>query len=173
MRTKGIEIEGEAALNDIFSLKASATFQNSIAKEYKAWIVNANGPQDDVLLDFSGNKTGGVPPVMFNIAPRITLDKFYGILSYNHLAKRPANTANGWDMPGFDNIDLSAGYAVSKQLSFQFNVNNLLNQYGIMEWLAPGNFPTNTNRDAITQTFVAANPNSLYTYRISDLGCRI
>lgn len=161
--TKGVEIEGEATINDMFSVKASATFQNSVAKQYKTWIANANGPQDDVLLDFSGNKTGGVPPVMFNIAPRITLDKFYGILSYNHLDKRPANTSNGWDMPGFDNIDLSAGYAVSKKLSFQFNVNNLLNQYGIMEWLAPGNFPTNTNRDAITKEFVAANPNSLYT----------
>jgi iron complex outermembrane recepter protein len=161
--TQGVEIEGEAELNKVFSVKASATFQNSQAKQYKAWIANANGPADDVLLDFSGNKAGGVPPVMFNIAPRITLDKFYAIVSYNHLDKRPANTANGWEMPGFDNVDLSAGYAVSKQLSFQFNVNNLLNKYGIMEWLAPGNFPTNTNREAITKTFVAANPNSLYT----------
>ena len=150
-------------INKIFSIKASATFQNSIAKEYKAWIANANGPTDDVLLNFSGNKAGGVPPVMSNIAPRLTLDKFYGIVSYNHLDKRPANTANGWNMPGFDNIDLLAGYAVSKQLSFQFNMNNVLNSFGIMEWLAPGNFPTNTNREAITKEFVAANPNSLYT----------
>jgi iron complex outermembrane recepter protein len=161
--TQGVELEGEVNFSKVFSLKASATFQSSIAKEYKAWIANANGPQDDVLLDFSGNKTGGVPPLMFNIAPRITLDKFFVILSYNHLARRPANTANGWDMPGFNNVDLSAGYTVSKKLSLQFNVNNVLNQYGIMEWLAPGNFPTNTNRDAITQSFVAANPNSLYT----------
>jgi iron complex outermembrane recepter protein len=161
--TKGVELEGEATLSKVFSVNASATFQNSKAQKYTAWIANANGPQDDVLLDFSGNKTGSVPPVMFNLAPKITLDKFYGILSYNHLSKRPANTANGWDMPGFDNIDLSTGYAASKRLSFQFNVNNLLNKYGIMEWLAPGNFPTNTNRDAITKTFVAANPNSLYT----------
>jgi len=161
--TQGVEIEGEATISNIFSVKASATFQNSTAKQYKAWIANANGPQDDVLLDFSGNKTGGVPPVMFNIAPKITLDKFYAILSYNYLSKRVANTANGWEMPGFNNVDLSAGYSVSKKLSLQFNVNNLLNQYGIMEWLAPGNFPTNTNRDAITKEFVAANPNSLYT----------
>lgn len=161
--TQGVEIEAEAALSKIFSIKASATLQNSVAKQYKAWVANANGPQDDVLLDFSGNKTGGVPPVMFNIAPRITLDKFYTTLSYNFLSQRPANTANGWDMPGFNNVDLTAGYAVTKKLSLQFNVNNLLNQYGIMEWLAPGNFPTNTNRDAITKDYVAANPNSLYT----------
>jgi iron complex outermembrane receptor protein len=161
--TQGVEIEAEASLSKIFSIKASATLQNSVAKQYKAWIANANGPQDDVLLDFSGNKTGGVPPVMFNIAPRITLDKFYTTLSYNFLSERPANTANGWDMPGFNNFDLTAGYAVTKKLSLQFNVNNLLNQYGIMEWLAPGNFPTNTNRDAITKEYVAANPNSLYT----------
>lgn len=161
--TQGVEIEAEVALSKIFSIKASATLQNSVAKQYKAWVANANGPQDDVLLDFSGNKTGGVPPVMFNIAPRITLDKFYTTLSYNFLSERPANTANGWDMPGFNNFDLTAGYAVTKKLSLQFNVNNLLNQYGIMEWLAPGNFPTNTNRDAITKEYVAANPNSLYT----------
>lgn len=161
--TKGIEIEGEAVLTKLFSIKASATFQKSIATQYKAWIANANGPADDVLLDFSGNKTGGVPPVMFNLAPRVTLDKFYGVLSYNYLSPRAANTANGWNMPGFHNVDLSAGYALRKNVTFQLNVNNLLNDFGIMEWLAPGNFPTNTNRDAITKDFVKANPNSLYT----------
>jgi iron complex outermembrane recepter protein len=161
--TQGVEIEGDITLSKMFSVRASATFQNSVAEQYKAWVANANGRSDDVLLNFSGNKTGGVPPVMFNIAPRITINDFYGILSYNHLSERPANTANGWNMPGFNNVDLSAGYMFSKKLSAQFNVNNLLNQYGIMEWLAPGNFPTNTNRDAVTKAFVAANPNSLYT----------
>jgi hypothetical protein len=43
-------------------------------------------------LDFSGNKAGGVPPVMFNIAPRITLDKFLCYCKLYHLDKRPANS---------------------------------------------------------------------------------
>jgi outer membrane receptor protein involved in Fe transport len=161
--TKGIEIEGDIALNKIFSVKFSALFQDSRAEKYTTWIANANGPADDVLLNFSGNKTGGVPPMMFNIAPSVNLGNFYGIVSYNYLSERPANTPNGWTMKGYNNVDISAGYSFGKHFGIQFNVTNALNQYGVMEWLASGGFPTNLNRDRITPTYVAANPNDSFS----------
>jgi iron complex outermembrane recepter protein len=161
--TKGVEIESELKLGKVFGIKASAVIQESIADQYTTWIANANGPQDDVLLNFSGNKNAGVPPVMLNIAPSLSLGKLYAMLSFNYLSPRPANIPNGWEMKGYNNVDLSANYAVNNKVSLQFNITNLLNQAGVLEWYAPGNFPANLGRDAITPAYVAANPNSSFS----------
>jgi outer membrane receptor protein involved in Fe transport len=161
--TKGVEVEADIDFTKNFGIKASALIQNSTATTYTTWIANANGPADDKLLDFSGNKTGGVPPLMFNIAPRFTTDDFFAILSYNHLSRRPANTPNGFEMKGFDNVDFSAGYTFSKKLSLQFNVNNVLNTFGVQNWLGSGGFPTSLNRDRITQQYVKDNPNDTFS----------
>jgi outer membrane receptor protein involved in Fe transport len=161
--SKGVEVEADVNIVAGFSVKATALIQQSNATVYTTWIANTNGPADDKLLDFSGNKTGGVPPVMFNIAPRYSTDKFFAVLSYNYLAPRPANTPNGWEMKGFNNVDFSAGYTFNKHFSLQFNVNNVLNQFGIMEWLGSGGFPTSLNRDRITPEYVAANPNDSFS----------
>jgi outer membrane receptor protein involved in Fe transport len=161
--TQGIEVEADANITKNFGIRVSALVQQSKATIYKTWIANANGPADDKLLDFSGNKTGGVPPLMLNIAPRYTAGNFFAILSYNHLSKRPANTPNGFEMTGFHNVDFSAGYKYNKQLSFQFNVNNVMNSFGVLNWLGSGGFPTSLNRDRITKEYVAANPNDTFS----------
>ena len=161
--TKGVEVEADINITKNFGIKASAVFQQSNATKYFTWIANANGPQDDVKLDFSGNKAGGVPPVMFNLAPRYSVGDFFAILSYNHLSKRPANTPNGFEMTGFNNVDISAGYKVSKQLSLQFNINNILNSFGVTNWLGSGGFPTSLNRDRITPQYVKDNPNDTFS----------
>lgn len=161
--TKGVEIEGDFNINKNFGLRLSSVFQKSNATKYTTWIANANGPQDDVKLDFSGNKTGGVPPVMFNLAPRYTTKNFYAILSYNYLSSRPANTPNSFEMKGYSNLDLTTGYDFSKKLSLQFNINNLLNNFALTNWLGSGGFPTSQNRDRITKEYVAANPNDTFS----------
>ncbi|MDZ7934662.1 MAG: TonB-dependent receptor [Emticicia sp.] len=161
--TKGIEIETNIALTNKFSLRASALFQKSIATKFETWIANANGPQDDTKSDYSGNETSGIPPLTLNIAPTYSTDKFYATLSYNHLAKRQANNANGFKLRGFNNFDLTSGYDVSKRLSLQFNVNNVFNQFGILQWLGSGGFPTSRNTERITAEYVAANPNDVFS----------
>ncbi|QJD79984.1 TonB-dependent receptor [Spirosoma rhododendri] len=161
--TKGVEIEGDVALTKRISVRASALFQNSVADQYKTWVANANGPQDDVLLDFSGNKTGGVPPVMYSLSPRYTTNKFFAILNFNYVSDRPANTPNGFMMKGYSNTDVSMGYQVSSKLGLQLNVNNLFSQYGLLEWLGSGGFPANLNRDRITPDYVKANPNDVFS----------
>lgn len=162
-KTQGVEIETDVKLNSLLSVRATAVFQKSNATKYTTWIANTNGPQDDVLLEFSGNETAGIPPLTLNIAPTLNINKFFAVLSYNHLAKRPANLPNGWTMKGYDNVDFSAGYEVNRKLALQFNVTNLLNQAGVLEWYAPGNFPANLGRDAITPAYVKANPNSSFS----------
>lgn len=161
--TKGIEFETDVKLTKNFSIRGSALFQKSKATKFEAWIANANGPQDDTKLNFTGNKTGGIPPLTLNIAPTFSTNKFFATLSYNHLSKRPANTPNGFEMNGYNNVDLSAGYDISKRLALQFNVNNLLNQFGILAWQGSGGFPTSQNLDRITKEYVAANPNDTFS----------
>jgi iron complex outermembrane recepter protein len=165
--TKGIEIEADIDITKNFSVRASALIQESVATKYGTWIANANGPQDDAKLDFSGNKTGGVPPLMFNIAPRLAAGDFFAILSYNHLSRRPANTPNGFEMKGFNNVDFSAGYAFNKKLSLQFNVNNVLSSFGVQNWLGSGGFPTSLNRDRITPQYVKDNPNDTFSTTVN------
>jgi outer membrane receptor protein involved in Fe transport len=161
--TTGVEIEADVRLTENFSIRATSVFQNSVATTYTTWIANANGPADDKLLDFSGNKAGGVPPMMFSIAPKYTKGSFFAILSYNYLSKRPANTPNGFEMKGYDNLDFSTGYDINKRISLQFNVNNVLSQFGVTNWLGSGGFPTSLNRDRITPEYVAANPNDTFS----------
>jgi outer membrane receptor protein involved in Fe transport len=161
--TKGIEIEADIKLSNHVSVRATSVFQNSTATTYTTWIANANGPADDKLLDFSGNKAGGIPPAMFNIAPRYSGDKFFAILSYNHLSKRPANTPNGFEMKGYNNVDFSAGYDLNRKMALQLNVNNVINQFGVTNWLGSGGFPTSLNRDRITPEYVASNPNDTFS----------
>lgn len=161
--TKGIEIEADIDITSNFGIKISGISQSSKATKYTTWIANNNGPADDKLLDFSGNSTGGIPPLMYNIAPRYASGKFFAILSYNHLSKRPANTPNGFQMKGYNNVDLSAGYDFSKKLTLQFNVNNILNSAGVTNWLGSGGFPTSLNRDRITPEYVASNPNDTFS----------
>jgi outer membrane receptor protein involved in Fe transport len=161
--TKGVEIEADVNITKNFGIRVSGLFQQSIATKYTTWIANANGPQDDVLLDFSKNKAGGVPPMIFNVAPRYSAGNFFAIVTYSHLSSRPANTPNGFEMKGYNNVDLSAGYKVNAKLSLQFNINNVLNQDGVLNWLGSGGFPTSLNRDRITPAYVAANPNDTFS----------
>jgi outer membrane receptor protein involved in Fe transport len=66
-------------------------------------------------------------------------------------------------MKGFDNVDLSAGYDINKRVALQLNINNVLNQFGVTNWLGSGGFPTSLNRDRITPEYVATNPNDTFS----------
>ena len=161
--TEGVELEANVGITKSFSIKGGAVFQNSKALHYSVWVPNAPGPQDDALLSYTGNATPGIPKAVFNIAPTFTTDKFYASINYSYVGDRPANVANGWQMKGYSTVDLSANYAFSKRFALQVNVNNMLNDSGVLDWLSTGGFPNATNLAAVTPAFVAANPNSIFS----------
>ena len=84
-------------------------------------------------------------------------------MSYNHLSRRPANAPNGFEMKGFNNVDITVDYKLSKQLSLQFNVNNVMTSFGVQNWLGSGGFPTSLNRDRITPQYVKDNPGDTFS----------
>ncbi len=162
-RTYGVEVEATQEVTEKFSVRAVATFQNAKAKEYKAWDLGANGSADDKVVDFSGNKTDNSAEVILRITPSYTAGKFFSSLDFSYMGKRPANVANTFDLPAYNQSNLNFGYNISKNWQVQANINNVFNQLGVMGWMAPGGFPASLDRQGFTKEELAANPNATYS----------
>ncbi|HEU4791679.1 MAG TPA: TonB-dependent receptor, partial [Flavobacterium sp.] len=161
-RTVGVELEANQEFTEKFSVRAVATFQNSKAVEYKTWDLGANGSADDTTVDFSGNQTDNSADVILRVSPSYTSGKFYSSLDFSYMGKRPANVANAFDLPAYNQSNLNLGYNLNKNWQLQANINNLFNQLGVMGWSAPGGFPASLDRQGFTKEDLAANPNATY-----------
>lgn len=161
--TKGIELEATYAITPQLAIRGGATFQGSTATTFKAYLENGPGPQDDVLVDYSGNETDNNARTIFNLNPTYNGNKFFASFNYSYMGARQANVPNAFRLPAFGIADLSFGYEFTRKFSLQANVNNLFNTYGILGWTGPGGFPAALNRQGFTNDFVAANPTAIYS----------
>ena len=134
LRTFGVEAESNFTLSRHFSVNANVTIQSSKAIVWQSWVVGNNGKADDKLDNNNGNVAENVPNLMFNLTPMYTFGKGYVLLTYKYLGNRAANMSNAFTLPGFGQLNLSAGYDLSKRISLQANINNLTNTFGIMNW---------------------------------------
>jgi outer membrane receptor protein involved in Fe transport len=161
IRTYGIELESHVDFSRNFSLKAVATLQNSKALTYKVWIANANGPADDQLVDYSGNKADNSANIILNVTPSYTVGNFFSFITWQYMGAREANVANAFSLPAFSQFNLGAGYDFTKKLQVSININNILDKYGVMSWSRPGTFLAALDREGYTkamyQADVAAN----------------
>jgi iron complex outermembrane receptor protein len=137
-RTIGIEIEANYRLDEHFSFRGVATVQRSKILALDNWVANGDGPADDTIISYTGNETENAPRVMLNLTPTYTAGKFYTFITWSYLGSRQANSANVFKLPGFSQVDLGAGYDVSKKMQLSLNVNNVFNKYGVMSWVRPG-----------------------------------
>ena len=142
-------------------MKAVATLQNSKALTYKVWIANNNGPADDQLVDYSGNKADNSANVILNVTPSYTVGNFFSFITWQYMGAREANVANAFSLPTFSQFNLGAGYDFTKKLQVSVNINNILDKYGVMSWSLPGTFLAALDREGYTkamyQADVAAN----------------
>lgn len=160
--TKGVEIEGNYTFTKNLSLRAVATFQKSIAVDYSVWNLGANGAADDKVVNFSGNENKNIPKSIIRLSPSYTLGKFYASFDWSYMGARQANIANAFVLPAYNQTNLNIRYAFTQKLSLQANVNNIFNQYSVMDWAAPGGFPAAINTDGFTKAQLEANPNAIY-----------
>lgn len=163
----GIEIEGNYALNEKWSIKANAMVQQFTADKYQFYDFGLyNGPDDDTLIDRSGKKISSyAPSVIFNITPTFSHKSLYANVNWYYMGKRAANTSETFYLPAFSQFDFNIGFSVSKKIQLQGSINNVLNKFGIMNWTAPtpGGLPFETfNTEALTPEKRAANPNAVY-----------
>jgi iron complex outermembrane receptor protein len=161
-QTYGVEVEANYALSTSLSVRATATVQKSKATEITSWLANANGPQDDVIVDYSGNETDNNAQLMLSAAPTYTVGKFLAQVNWFYLGDRQANVANAFTLPGFNQFDATVAYDLNNHFRLQGNVNNIFNTYGVLGWSGPGGFPAALDRQAFTPAFVQANPNAVY-----------
>jgi iron complex outermembrane recepter protein len=164
LNTYGVEIEGAYKISDNFNIRGVLTLQGSKATTYKSWIHLPTGSatSPDSTVDNSGNGIAFLPNVMANITPEYSNGKFYAGLTWSYMGARQANFANAFQLPAFSQFNLSMGYDITPQFRLSANVNNLLNQYGIMGWVGPGTFPDNLNLDGLTKQAIAAAPNAFH-----------
>ncbi|MFI1744162.1 TonB-dependent receptor domain-containing protein [Thalassobellus sediminis] len=161
--TLGLEIETTYNITDKWLVRANAVFQKAKADKYTAWDEGRDGPGDDSIIDYSGNEADNSSNVIFNINPIYNGKKFYGSLNYSYMGARQANVPNSFLLPAFGNVDLAFGYDFSKKFGLQLNINNVLDNYGIMGWQGPGGFPSALNRDGFPPEYIANNPNAIFS----------
>jgi iron complex outermembrane receptor protein len=161
--TLGLEIEAAYNITDEWVIRANAVFQNATADKYTAWDEGQDGPDDDAIIDFSGNEADNSANVIFNINPIYNGEKFFGSLNYSYMGERQANVPNSFTLPAFGTVDLAFGYDISPKFRLQVNINNVFDKYGIMGWQGPGGFPQALNRDGFSPEFIANNPNSIFS----------
>ena len=161
--TYGFELESTYNISDKWLVRANAVIQTSTANTYKAWDEGEDGPDDDTLLDYSGNEADNAANLIFNINPIYNGEKFYASLNYSYMGDRQANVPNSFILPAFGNADLAFGYDFSEKFGLQLNINNVFDKYGIMGWQGPGGFPAALNRDGFSPEFIANNPNSVFS----------
>jgi outer membrane receptor protein involved in Fe transport len=136
--TVGVEIEADWQLHRNFSVCGIATVQRSKIINLEQWVANNPGLADDTKVSYSGNETDNNARIIMNITPTYTTGKFYSFITWSHLGKRQANVVNTFTLPSFSQIDLGAGYDISKKIKLSLNINNLFNKYAVMSWVRPG-----------------------------------
>jgi iron complex outermembrane recepter protein len=162
-QTLGVEVDANLELTKNFSIKGAITFQSAKATLYKSWFHVDHAPTNtDILIDNSGNKAANTPDMMANITPEYATDKFYANFTWSYMGARQANFANAFEMPAFSQINFAAGYNLTPKVKISANINNLLNSYGMMGWVAPGSFPFNLNLEGLQASDVAKNSKAFY-----------
>jgi outer membrane receptor protein involved in Fe transport len=162
-KTLGVELEANVHLVRNFDVRGVFTVQKSEASKFQTWILGANGKADDKIQDFSGNKTDNAANLFFSITPTYSANRFYASLNFYYMGKRAANVPNAFELPAYNQSNLTLGYDITKAFRLSLNINNLFNQNGVMGWSAPGGFPAALDRQGFTKELLAANPNAVYS----------
>jgi outer membrane receptor protein involved in Fe transport len=159
--TKGLEIEGNYAFNQHFSIRAVGTIQSSVAQEFAVYLAKTNGPADDEKVVFDGKNNDNIGN-MFTITPTYSTDKLTASINWQYMGERWANVGNAFQLPSFSSFDLNLAYRLSKHIQLNGTINNLANTYGIMGWAAPGGFPASLDTQGFTKQMLEANTSAVY-----------
>jgi iron complex outermembrane recepter protein len=160
IETYGIELETNYAFTQHFSVRAVATWQQSEATRWVFWNTGSNGPADDFIVDIGGKDADNNPDWIVNITPQYQRGKFSGNVSWKYMGARPANIANMFTLPAYDQTDIFLSWSFSDRLSVSFNVNNVFDGEGVLNWAGYGDAASQFNRQNFTTR--PADPNTTF-----------
>jgi len=118
------------------------------------------GPEDDVIVDLSGQPVAGSTASKFDLSPiDITNTFYYGrkiqlLINYRRFAERFANSQQAFTVPGFDLFKFGLSAKVNKHTTIALNINNAFNEVGILRFNgfdAVAGFPENVTREFIDE----------------------
>ncbi len=164
LTTLGLEAETNISVSKNFSINANVTVQSTKATTWQSWVMGNNGKADDKLINNNGNTAENVPKLMFNVSPLYTFNKGFAMLTYRYMGARQANMENVFVLPGFGQLNFSAGYDITPKISITAAVNNLTNTLGVMNWMATTQFALVNafSHNSFTADTRKAIPNSYY-----------
>jgi len=165
IETYGVEINADADLSSMLNLRTAITLQQPKASKFGSYVPNADTTTaDDALVVTPKGDADNNPKILtrttFTLTPTESVSLF---LTHNYTGKRAANRNNAWYLPGFHTVDLGASVSFGQDGRFklQANVNNVLNQVGVLSWARTGGFFNSLDRQGLTKADVTGNPNQL------------
>ena len=160
-RTAGVELEAVFTLLPSLSLQVTSTIQNAESTVFTVY--DAQGttdPEDDMILDYSGNTLPHNPSFTLEIQPKYLGNRFSLYGWWRYLGAREGNLENAFQLPGFSTIDLGGSYQITEQLTAGVHFRNALNSTGLMNFFGPNSFGSNANQ--ASGTYIAANPEASF-----------
>jgi outer membrane receptor protein involved in Fe transport len=162
--TYGVELEGQRRFSSAVALRGSLTLQDPKSKDFRTWLSNTPVRTDDTIASVPNGDADNNPKLFGSLsldyAPTETLS---GALTWRYVGKRAANRFNTFYLPGYHQVDLSANWAASDHLDVALNVNNVLNDNGVMSWAKAGSFLNALDRQAFTPADRSADPNQTFS----------
>lgn len=150
--TLGIELSGNVDVTNNFNINLSATFQDSEASDNGVWVENDPGRADDEFIPLPDGDSENTPNIQSAVTGTYEFgSRFETFLTWRFMGERPANAANGFDLASFHTLDAGAQFYASESLTLRLNVNNVLDENGVMSWQGVGNFNA-LNRNSFQTT---------------------
>lgn len=126
----------------------------------------AEGPEDDFVVDLSGLPVAGATSSKFDLSPIDITNtfnigrKFQFLINYRRFAERFANSQQAFTLPGFHLFKFGLSAKVNQHITASLNVNNAFNSIGLLRFNgfdAVAGFPEN-----VTPEFIEENPNQQF-----------
>lgn len=152
-RFYGVEAEGEFHFDEHFALKAALNWQ-------KGELVHSYAFVNGVPVDQNAGNEATNPDVLFTLTPSYSIGRFYGQLQWRYTGERQANNANAFVLPAYHLTDLNLQWQATSNIDLSFNVTNIFNRAGPMQWNPGGNIITFP--DSVTKEQIEANPDRVF-----------
>ncbi|MEZ4901292.1 MAG: TonB-dependent receptor [Spirosomataceae bacterium] len=148
-RTIGAEIEWLYLPTEALSFDISATLQDARFTKFTYYNVNgttsAQAPTanrqalpnpllDDFTENFDGNKVNDIPAVNLNLKVAYQLGRIKPYFQYRYIGQRYGNKRNTITLPAYGVINAGLLAHIGEKLTFNANINNVLNSKGIVQF---------------------------------------
>lgn len=160
-RTLGLEWETIYTPFQNFAFRFNGILQDPKATKWNVYdAAGTVDTADDSITDYSGNTLAFNPKLMFNLSAEFEKDKVSSFIKWKYTGKREGNAANAFQLDAYSVFDAGFGYKITKNLSSNLLVTNLLNSDGLANFFGANSFGANAN--GATQEYINDNPDASF-----------